>query len=69
MAPSNKPKQVLQSKSRAAKAASAKPPFTNGVPDAMRLRELEGENAKLEKLLAKAYLDKYALKGVLGVKR
>ena len=27
------------------------------VPDAMRLRELEGENAKLKKLLAEAHLD------------
>jgi len=27
------------------------------VPDAKRLRELEGENAKLKKLLAEAHLD------------
>ena len=39
------------------------------VPDARRLRELEGENAKLKKLLAEAHLDMYALKSVLGVKR
>ena len=39
------------------------------VPDAMRLRELEGENAKLKKLLAEAHLDMHALKSVLGVKR
>ena len=37
--------------------------------DAQRLRELEAENAKLKKLLAEAYLDMYALKSVLGVKR
>ena len=40
-----------------------------GVPDAKRLRELEGENAKLKKLLAEAHLDMHALKSVLGVKR
>src|SRR5665647_369218 len=34
------------------------------VPDAKRLRELEGENAKLKKLLAEAHLDMHALKGV-----
>jgi putative transposase len=39
------------------------------VPDARRLRELEGENAKLKKLLAEAHLDMHALKSVLGVKR
>lgn len=39
------------------------------VPDAKRLRELESENAKLKKLLAEAYLDVHALKGVFGVKR
>ena len=39
------------------------------VPDARRLRELEGENAKLERLLAEAHLDMHALKSVLGVKR
>ncbi len=37
--------------------------------DAKRLRELEGENAKLNKLLAEAHLDMHALKSVLGVKR
>ena len=39
------------------------------VPDAKRLRELEGENAKLQDLLAEAHLDIHALKGVFGVKR
>ena len=39
------------------------------VPDARRLRELEGENGKLKKLLAEAHLDMHALKSVLGVKR
>ena len=39
------------------------------VPDAQRLRELEGENAKLKKLLAEAHLDIHALKSVFGVKR
>lgn len=39
------------------------------VPDARRLRELESENAKLEKLLAEAHQDIPALKGVFGVKR
>ena len=39
------------------------------VPDARRLRELEGENSKLKKLLAEAHLDMHALKSVLGVKR
>ena len=39
------------------------------VLDARRLRELEGENAKLKKLLAEAHLDMHALKSVLGVKR
>ena len=37
--------------------------------EARRLRELEGENAKLKKLLAEAHLDMHALKRVLGVKR
>ena len=37
--------------------------------DAKRLRELEGENAKLKKLLAEAHLDIHALKEVFGVKR
>jgi putative transposase len=39
------------------------------VSEARRLRELEGENAKLKKLLAEAHLDIHALKSVLGVKR
>ena len=39
------------------------------VPDARRLRELEGENSKLKKLLAEANADMHALKSVLGVKR
>jgi putative transposase len=39
------------------------------VSDARRLRDLEGENAKLKKLLAEAHLDIAALKGVFGVKR
>lgn len=39
------------------------------VSEASRLRELEGENAKLKKLLAEAMLDINALKGVFGVKR
>lgn len=39
------------------------------VSDARRLKELEGENAKLKKLLAEAHLDIHALKGVFGVKR
>ena len=39
------------------------------VPDARRLRELEGENAKLKRLLAEAHLDLHALKSVLGVRR
>ena len=37
--------------------------------EARRLRELEGENAKLKKLLAEAHLDMEALKTALGVKR
>ena len=37
--------------------------------DARRLRELEGENAKLKKLLAEAALDNEALKVAFGVKR
>lgn len=36
---------------------------------AKRLRELEGENAKLKKLLAEAVLDNEALKVAFGVKR
>jgi putative transposase len=39
------------------------------VSDAKRLKELEGENGKLKKLLAEAHLDIAALKGVFGVKR
>jgi putative transposase len=39
------------------------------VSDARRLKELEGENAKLKKLLAEAHLDIHALKSVFGVKR
>ena len=39
------------------------------VSDARRLKDLEGENAKLKKLLAEAHLDIAALKGVFGVKR
>jgi len=39
------------------------------VSEARRLRELEGENAKLKKLLAEAHLDMEALKTALGVKR
>jgi len=38
-------------------------------PDAHRLRELEGENAKPKKLLAEAHLDMHALKSVLVAKR
>ena len=37
--------------------------------DAKRLKELEGENSKLKKLLAEAHLDMHALKSVFGVKR
>ena len=39
------------------------------VPDARRLRELEGENATLKRLLAEAHLDVHALRSVLGLKR
>jgi putative transposase len=39
------------------------------VSDAKRLKELEGENAKLKKLLAEAHLDIHALKTVFGPKR
>ena len=39
------------------------------VTDARRLKELEGENAKLKKLLAEAHLDIHALKTVFGTKR
>ena len=37
--------------------------------DARRLRELEGENARLKRLLAEAYLDIHALNTAFGVKR
>ena len=36
------------------------------VSDAKRLRELEGENAKLKKLLAESMLDNAALKDLLS---
>ena len=39
------------------------------ISDAKRLKELEGENSKLKKLLAEAHLDMHALKSVFGVKR
>jgi putative transposase len=39
------------------------------VTEAKRLKELEGENAKLKKLLAEAHLDIHALKTVFGTKR
>ena len=39
------------------------------VYEALQLRELESENAKLKLLLAEAHLDMHALKSVLGVKR
>ena len=39
------------------------------VSDAKRLKELEGENAKLKKLLAEALLDIHALKSVFDSKR
>ena len=39
------------------------------VSDAKRLKELEGENGKLKRLLAEAHLDIHALKGVLGSTR
>lgn len=38
------------------------------ISDARRLKELEGENAKLKKLLAESELDKAALKDLLGRK-
>jgi putative transposase len=38
------------------------------VSEARRLKELEAENTKLEKLLAEAELDKSALKDLLGRK-
>ena len=37
--------------------------------DSGKLREVESENAKLQKLLAEVHLDIHALKGVFGVKR
>lgn len=39
------------------------------VSEARRLRDLEGENSKLKKLLAEAHLDIEALKTAFGVKR
>ena len=39
------------------------------VSEAKRLKELESENGKLKKLLAKAHLDIHALKSVFGTKR
>ena len=39
------------------------------ISEARRLRELEGENSKLKKLLAEAHLDMEALKTAFGVKR
>jgi putative transposase len=39
------------------------------VSEAKRLKELEGENSKLKKLLAEAHLDIHALKSVFGTKR
>ena len=39
------------------------------VSDAKKLKELEGENGKLKRLLALAHLDIHPLKGVLGSKR
>ena len=39
------------------------------VPDARRLGELEGENAKLKELLAECGLDMHAFESVLEVKR
>ena len=38
------------------------------VSEARRLRDLEGENNKLKKLLAKAHLDIEALKTAFGVR-
>lgn len=38
------------------------------VPDAKRLKELEGGNARLKKLLAEAMLDTEALKAALDRK-
>lgn len=39
------------------------------VSEARRLRDVEGENSKLKKLLAEAHLDIEALKTAFGVKR
>ena len=39
------------------------------VPDARRLRELEGDNANLKRLLVEAHLDMHALKTVFSVKK
>lgn len=39
------------------------------ISEARRLRDLEGENNKLKKLLAEAHLDIEALKTAFGVKR
>ena len=39
------------------------------VPDAKRLKELESENARLNRLLAESILDAEALRSVLGRKR
>ena len=39
------------------------------VSEARRLKELEGENGKLKRLLAEAHLDIHALKSVFGTKR
>lgn len=39
------------------------------VSEARRLRDMEGENSKLKKLLAEAHLDIEALKTAFGVKR
>ena len=39
------------------------------VPDARRLRELEGENDKVTKLLAEAHLDIHGLNTAFGVRR
>jgi putative transposase len=38
------------------------------ISEARRLRDLEGENSKLKRLLAEAELDKAALKDLLGRK-
>lgn len=59
------------------KAASVKPPSTNGDPSTGICRQMmsaalkifEVENARLKKLLAEAHLDLEALKVGSGVKR